>query len=94
MRWAGEAVVAATAHTPIGKACRGAFNDTHGAELGGHASRHSVDRAGVEPGEVEGVLMGCAIPEGTIVTATGPHSWIDWCRGEDLNLHGVAPTST
>ena len=59
-----EAVIAATARTPIGKAYRGAFNNTHGAELGGHAIRHSVDRAGVELGEVEDVLMGCALPEG------------------------------
>ena len=59
-----EAVIASTARTPIGKAYRGAFNNTHGAELGGHAIRHSVDRAGVEPGEVEDVLMGCAMPEG------------------------------
>ncbi len=59
-----EAVIVSTARTPIGKAYRGAFNNTHGAELGGHAVSHAVSRAGVEPGEVEDVLMGCAMPEG------------------------------
>lgn len=59
-----EAVIVSTARTPIGKAYRGAFNNTHGAELGGHAIRHAVDRAKVDPGEVEDVLMGCALPEG------------------------------
>ena len=59
-----EAVIVSTARTPIGKAYRGAFNNTHGADLGGHAIRHAVDRAKVDPAEVEDVLMGCAMPEG------------------------------
>jgi acetyl-CoA C-acetyltransferase len=59
-----EAVIVSTARTPIGKAYRGAFNNTHGADLGAHAVRHAVARAGIEPGEVEDVLMGCALPEG------------------------------
>jgi acetyl-CoA C-acetyltransferase len=59
-----EAVIVSTARTPIGKAYRGAFNNTHGADLGAHSVRHAVERAGVEPGEVEDVLMGCALPEG------------------------------
>ena len=59
-----EAVIVSTARTPIGKAYRGAFNNTHGADLGGHAIEHAVARAGVEPAEVEDVLMGCAMPEG------------------------------
>ena len=59
-----EAVIVSTARTPIGRAMRGAFNMTHGAELGGHAIRHAVERAGLEPGEVEEVIMGCANPEG------------------------------
>src|SRR6266851_3943189 len=58
-----DAVIVSTARTPIGKAFRGAFNMTHGAVLGGHVVRHAVERAGVEPGEVEDVLMGCAMPE-------------------------------
>ena len=59
-----EAVIVSTARTPIGKAYRGAFNNTHGAELGGHVVAHAVERAGVDPGEIEDVLMGCAAPEG------------------------------
>ena len=59
-----EAVIVSTARTPIGKAFRGAFNKTHGATLAGHAIEHAVSRAGVEPAEVEDVLLGCALPEG------------------------------
>ncbi len=59
-----EAVIVSTARTPIGKAYRGAFNDTHGATMGGHVIKHAVERAGVDPEEVEDVLMGCATPEG------------------------------
>jgi acetyl-CoA C-acetyltransferase len=58
-----DAVIVSTARTPIGKAYRGAFNMTHGADLGGHVIRHAVDRAGVEAGEVEDVILGCALPE-------------------------------
>src|SRR5919201_5329674 len=59
-----DAVIVSTARTPIGRAYRGAFNNTHGAVLGGHVIQHAVQRAGVEPGEVEDVIMGCALPEG------------------------------
>ncbi len=59
-----EAVIVSTARTPIGKAGRGAFNLTHGADLGGHVIRHAVSRAGIEPGDVEEVVLGCAMPEG------------------------------
>ncbi len=59
-----EAVIVSTARTPIGKAYRGAFNNTHGADLGAHAVKHAVKRAGLDPEEVEDVLMGCALPEG------------------------------
>ena len=59
-----EAVIVSTARTPIGKAYRGAFNNTHGADLGGHAIARAVARAKVEPAEIEDVLMGCAMPEG------------------------------
>src|SRR4051812_43245442 len=58
-----EAVIVSTARTPIGKAFRGAFNMTHGATLGGHVVKHAVERAGIEPGEVEDVMLGCATPE-------------------------------
>ena len=60
-----EAVIVSTARTPIGKAYRGAFNNTEAPTLGGHAVRHAVERAGLDPAEVEDVLMGCAMPQGT-----------------------------
>lgn len=59
-----DAVIVSTARTPIGKAYRGGLNDTDGATLGGHAIRHAVERAGIEPGEVEDVVMGCALQQG------------------------------
>jgi acetyl-CoA acetyltransferase family protein len=59
-----EAVIVATARTPIGKAQRGAFNLTHGADLGGHAIRAAIERAGIDPASIEDVVMGCATPEG------------------------------
>jgi acetyl-CoA C-acetyltransferase len=58
-----DAVIVSTARTPIGKAHRGAFNMTHGADLGGHVVGRAVERSGVEPAEVEDVIMGCALPE-------------------------------
>jgi acetyl-CoA C-acetyltransferase len=61
---APEAVVVSTARTPLAKSFRGAFNMSHGAHLGGVAVRAAMERARVEPGEVEDVLMGCAAPEG------------------------------
>jgi acetyl-CoA C-acetyltransferase len=59
-----EAVIVSTARTPIGKAYRGAFNNTHGVTMTGHAIKHAVDRSGVEPAEVEDVIIGCGLPEG------------------------------
>ena len=58
------AVIVSTARTPLAKSWKGAFNMTHGATLGGHAIKAAVERAGIEPGAVEDVLMGCANPEG------------------------------
>ena len=58
-----EAVIVSTARTPIGKAFRGAFNMTQGATLGGHVVQHAVARAGIDPAEVDDVVMGCATPE-------------------------------
>ena len=60
-----EAVIVSTARTPIGKAYRGAFNNTEAPTLGGHAVQHAVERAGVDPAEVEDVIIGCAMPQGT-----------------------------
>lgn len=59
------AVIVSTARTPIGKAYRGAFNDTQAQTLGGHAIAHAVDRAGIDPAEVEDVVMGAALQQGS-----------------------------
>jgi acetyl-CoA C-acetyltransferase len=59
-----EAVIVSAARTPIGRAFRGAFNQTHGATMAGHVVRHAVARAGVDPAEVEDVVIGCGMPEG------------------------------
>jgi acetyl-CoA C-acetyltransferase len=59
-----DAVIVSTARTPLCKSWRGAFNMTHGATLGGHALAHAFERARLDPGEVEDVIMGCANPEG------------------------------
>ena len=59
-----EAVIVSTARTPLAKSWKGAFNMTHGATLGGHAIKHAVERAKVDPAEVEDVILGCANPEG------------------------------
>ncbi|WP_336486999.1 acetyl-CoA C-acyltransferase [Methylobacterium nigriterrae] len=58
-----DAVIVATARTPIGRAHRGALNLTHGADLAAHAVRHAVERAGLDPAEVEEVVFGCGYPE-------------------------------
>ena len=59
-----EAVIVSTARTPIGKAYRGAFNNTPSQSLGGHAVQHAVARAGIDPAEVEDVIMGAAMQQG------------------------------
>ncbi|GGC89645.1 acetyl-CoA acetyltransferase [Tersicoccus solisilvae] len=60
-----EAAIVATARTPIGRAYRGALADVSGPALAAHAITAAVDRAGVEPGEIEDVVLGCAMPEGS-----------------------------
>jgi acetyl-CoA C-acetyltransferase len=60
-----EAVIVSTARTAFAKSWRESLNMTYGATLGGHVVRHAVTRAGVDPGEVEDVMMGCALGEGT-----------------------------
>ncbi|MCY3688216.1 MAG: acetyl-CoA C-acyltransferase [Gammaproteobacteria bacterium] len=60
-----EAVIVSTARTPIGKAYRGAFNDTDGPSMAAHAIAAAVERAGIEPGEVDDVIMGCAMQQGS-----------------------------
>src|ERR1700727_2541248 len=60
-----EAAIASTARTPLGKGCRGAFNDTQAQTLGGHAIANALKRASVEPGEVDDVVMGAALQQGS-----------------------------
>jgi acetyl-CoA C-acetyltransferase len=59
-----EAVIVSTARTGMAKSVRGGFNMTHGAAMSGHAIKHAIAKAGIEPGEVEDVYLGCAQPEG------------------------------
>jgi acetyl-CoA C-acetyltransferase len=59
-----DAAIVSAACTPIGRAFRGAFNRTTGAELAGHAIAQALQRAGVAPEEVEDVVVGCGLPEG------------------------------
>jgi acetyl-CoA C-acetyltransferase len=60
-----EAVIVSTARTGLGKSWKGAFNMTYGATLGAHAVQHAVARAGIDPAEVEDVIMGSTFGEGT-----------------------------
>ena len=60
-----EAVIVSTARTLIGKAYRGAFNNTPAQTLGAHAVKHAIARAKIDAGEVEDVVMGAAIQQGT-----------------------------
>ena len=78
-----NAVIVSTARTPLTKSWKGSFNMTHGATLGGHAIQHAVARAGIDPAEVEDVIMGCANPEG----ATG------WNIARQCALAGGLPVS-
>ena len=57
-----EAVIVSTARTGLAKSGRGGFNMTHGATMGGHVIKSVIERAGVEPGEIEDVVMGCGYP--------------------------------
>ncbi|HEY2779312.1 MAG TPA: acetyl-CoA C-acyltransferase [Steroidobacteraceae bacterium] len=60
-----EAVIVSTARTGLGKSWKGAFNMTYGATLGAHSVQHAVARAGIDPEEVEDVIMGSTFGEGT-----------------------------
>jgi acetyl-CoA C-acetyltransferase len=60
-----QAVIVSTARTPIGRAYRGAFNDTQAQSLGGRAIRHAVERSGIDPAEIEDVVMGAALQQGS-----------------------------
>jgi acetyl-CoA C-acetyltransferase len=60
-----EAVIVSVARTPVAKAFRGAFNDTEAPVLSGHVARHAIERAGVDPAEVEDIVLGCSAQQGT-----------------------------
>jgi acetyl-CoA C-acetyltransferase len=60
-----EAVIVSTARTPIGRAYRGAFNDTQAQALAGHVVTEAVRRAGIDPAEVEDVVLGAALQQGS-----------------------------
>ena len=60
-----EAVVVSSARTPIGKAYRGLFNDTDAPTMAAMALAPAIERAGVDPAEIDDVIMGCALPQGT-----------------------------
>ena len=63
-----DAVIVSTARTPLAKSWRGSFNLTHGATLAGHVVHAAIERAGIDAGDVEDVIMGCAFPEGATGT--------------------------
>ncbi len=79
-----SALIVSTARTPLAKSWKGAFNMTHGATLGGHAVQHAIARAGIDAGEVDDVIMGCANPEG----ATGANI------GRQIALMAGCPVTT
>ncbi len=79
-----DAVIVATARTALSKSVRGKFNATHGITLASHALQHAIERAGVDPAEIEDVVMGCAYPEG----ATG------FNIGRNAAMAAGCPTST
>ncbi|PMD02234.1 acetyl-CoA C-acyltransferase, partial [Brevibacterium paucivorans] len=66
-----DAVIVSTARTPIGKAYRGAFNNTMPQELAGHAIKHAVQRAGLEGPEIDDVILGAAVQHGAQSTNLG-----------------------
>ena len=59
-----RAVIVSTARTGLTKSFRSGFNNTHGAVMRGHAIKHAIEKAGISPGDVEDVIIGCGFPEG------------------------------
>ena len=59
-----QAVIVSTARTALAKSVRGGFNQTHGAVMAGHAIKHAIARAGLDPAQIEDVMIGCGFPEG------------------------------
>ena len=79
-----DAVIVSTARTGLAKSWKGAFNMTHGATMGGHVLAAAIERARIEAGEVEDVVIGCATPEG----ATGSNI------ARQIALRGGCPVTT
>ncbi|MGB7479289.1 MAG: acetyl-CoA C-acyltransferase, partial [Burkholderiaceae bacterium] len=79
-----DAVIVSTARTGLAKSWKGAFNMTHGATMGGHVLKAAIERAKLEPGEIEDVIIGCANPEG----ATGGNI------ARQIALRGGCPVTT
>ena len=79
-----DAVIVSTARTALAKSWKGGFNMTHGATLGGHALKHAIARAQIDPAEVEDLIIGCATPEG----ATGSNI------ARQIALRGGCPVTT
>ena len=82
-----EAVIVSTARTPIGKAYRGAFNNTEGPALAGHAIQNAVSRAGIDPAEVDDVILGCAMQQGTTGNNTARQSLL--AAGLPVSVSGM-----
>ena len=78
-----DAVIVSTARTPLCKSWRGALNMTHGAKMGGHVVHAAIERAKLDPSEVEDVIIGCANPEG----ATG------WNIARQIALRAGCPVT-
>src|SRR5437762_5729567 len=78
-----EAVIVSTARTPLCKSWKGALNMTHGAKMGGHVVHAAIERAKVDPQEIDDVIMGCANPEG----ATG------WNIARQIAIRAGCPVS-
>jgi len=85
-----DAVIVSTARTGIGKAYRGWLNNTEGATLAGHVIGEAVSRAGIQPAEVEDVVMGCAMQQGT----TGTNIARKGAIRAGLPVTAAAPPST
>ena len=83
-----EAVIVSTARTPIGRAYRGAFNDTQAQQLGAHAVRHAVARAGVEGEAIQDVIMGAALQQGS--TGTNVARQVALAAGLPVSVAGMS----
>jgi acetyl-CoA C-acetyltransferase len=83
-----EAVIVSTARTPIGRAYRGAFNDTQAQQLGAHAVRHAVARAGVEGEAIQDVIMGAALQQGS--TGTNVARQVALAAGLPVTVAGMS----